>query len=108
MTKVLWGGVVMIERTPDKKQNVRVMSARRVELNGLRAIDCRLPYAMVAHYFDSTDGDHVFVEAEYFSNEYLQLYGRAVAGLKSWVENALTDQQKLAGETNAYIQRRTV
>ena len=98
-----WEGVVMIER-PDLKKlpygavpMCRVMSARTVQLQGRRAICETLAYAPFAQYFNSSDGDHIFCEAEYKADGHggghLEVYGRARTNLKEWVIHSMTEQQ---------------
>lgn len=77
-----WAGVVMIIR-PDLSKlpkgedpQCRVVSARLLEHDGKRAIAVDLPYAMLAHYFQSDDGDAVEVYAE-LAGEHLEFYERA-------------------------------
>lgn len=70
----------------------RVMSARTVQLDGRRAINCELPYSMFAHYFNSDDGDHLFCEAE-FKDGHLEVYGKARTNLKEWVIHSMTAEQ---------------
>lgn len=48
----------------------RVVSARLIELNGLRAVATWVPMSLVSHYFQAGDGDAVEVYAE-LENEHL-------------------------------------
>ena len=82
---VAWKGVVMVIR-PDVSQMpegeepmCRVVSARMLELNGMRAISETMPYAMLAHYFRIGDEDAVEVYAELTGGNggHLQFYERA-------------------------------
>ena len=68
----------MIERPMNATKDTlcHVRSARTLLLDGKRAIVCKLPYAMLSHYFTAVDLDHVCVYAE-FKGEHLELYERA-------------------------------
>jgi len=93
-----WSGVVMIERpnltnlSYGTDPQCRVMSARTIQLDGKRAIYCELPYSMLKQYFQSEDGDHCFVEAE-FKDGHLEFYKKSKAKLKDWVLYSMTAEQ---------------
>ena len=98
-----WEGVVMIERPDISKLSYgqepmcRVMSARTINLNGMRAIYEVLPYNVFAQFFQSTDGDNIFCEAE-FKDGHLEVYGRARTNLKEWVLYSQTEAQIRASQ----------
>ena len=61
----------------------KVVSARRLEYGGRRAIVTELPYGMLKHYFQIGDGDSVVVYAE-LKGEHLEFYEKA--GIKEFFE----------------------
>jgi len=99
-TAPVWTGVVMVERPDSGKvahvpfsdgPMCHVRSARTVELAGRRAIVTKLPYKMLAHYFESGDNDHVFVWAEAYdtnSPEGLHLELKEKGSIKDWANTA--------------------
>jgi len=105
-----WAGVVMVIRPDVTKMSFgaepmcRVVSARTVQLNGRRAIDCMLPLKMLAHHFTSEDADHIFCEAEFKDNVcpdgggYLEIYGRSKSTLQDWVLYSQSQKQMAAAE----------
>lgn len=102
-----WEGVVMIIRPDPSRQSqgaqlmCKVVSARTVQLNGKRAINCELPYSMFINYFNSTDKDHIFCEAE-FKDGHLEIYGQARTNLKDWVVYSMTTEQLKSDACAAY------
>ena len=78
---LVWKGVVAIERPDpsrtkaDEPLQCRVMSAR-TQVNGMRAIAARLPYAMLVDKFRAEDGDSVYHYAELHAG-HLQIMDRA-------------------------------
>jgi hypothetical protein len=103
-----WEGVVMVIRPDISKlsrgdlDNVpcKVLSARTVQFNGMRAINTVMPYYMVRHFFQAGDNDHVFVEAEFKDgvnpdgSGHIEFYKRSRATLGDWVRYSMTADQQ--------------
>src|SRR4051812_11018083 len=78
-----WQGIVMIIRPDPSKVMVtddtqcKVVSPRRLQYNGLRAIATHLPYGLFRQtYFSTDDGDNVCVYAE-LKGEHLEFFEKA-------------------------------
>lgn len=77
-----WRGVVMIIRADASKMPhlikpmAHVLSPIRIEYNARRAIQVRVDYSLVKHYFKAEDGDAVEVYAE-LTGENLTFHERA-------------------------------
>ena len=74
-----WQGVVMVEkdRRFHEDKTVRVRSCRRIDLNGMRFIVCRIAWSAVSRYFTSdVKQNFVYVHAE-AKHGHIELYGKA-------------------------------
>ena len=94
-----WEGVVLIERPDlinmplDSDPMCKVVSARTVQFEGKRAINCELPYSMLKDYFESHHGNQCYVEAE-FKDGHLELKKGTNLVLGDFVLYSMTPEQK--------------
>ena len=94
-----WEGVVLIERPDmlnmplDSDPMCKVVSARTVQFEGKRAINCELPYSMLKDYFESHHGSQCYVEAE-FKDGHLELKKGTNLVLGDFVLYSMTPEQK--------------